>query len=113
MPKSAFLGEFEQVLLLAVARLEGKQAYGMAIRKEIQERTGQDVAIGSVYSALDRLQHKGFVSSTVGDPTPERGGRAKRYYQLCKQGVAALTRCREMYAKLWDGLELDPKAHSR
>ena len=78
MPKSAFLGEFEQVLLLAVARLQGKQAYGMAIRKEIEERTGQDVAIGSVYSALDRLQQKGFVSSAVGDPSPERGGRAKR-----------------------------------
>ena len=113
MPKSAFLGELEQVLLLAVARLEGKRAYGMAIRKEIEERTGQNVAIGSVYSALDRLQQKGFVASAVGDPTPERGGRAKRYYRLCGQGVAALTRCRDMYARLWDGLELDPETRGR
>ncbi len=109
MTKSAFLGEFEQVVLLVVARMEGG-AYGMAIRQEIEGRTSQDVAIGSVYSALDRMEKKGLVASEVGDPTPERGGRAKRYYRLRPPGVLALTRSRETNAKLWEGLELDQEA---
>ena len=113
MPKSMFLGELEMVLLLTVARLEGREAHGMAIRREIEVRTGQDVAIGSVYSALDRLQRKGFVSSELGAPTPERGGRAKRHYRLRQRGVSALTRCHEVYANLWDGLELDQQALAR
>lgn len=99
-------GEFEQVVLLTVARLED-DAYGMAIRQEIADRTGRDVGIGSVYSALDRMEAKGFVSSVLGDPTPERGGRAKRFYRLERSGVLALHRAREMFASLWDGLVLD------
>ncbi len=112
MPKSGFLGEFEQIVLLIVARLEGG-AYGMAIRQDIEERTSQDVAIGSVYSALDRMEKKGLVASEVGDPTPERGGRAKRYYRLRRPGVLALTQSREIYSKLWEGLELDQEAFGR
>ena len=110
MPKSEFLGEFEQVVLLVVTRLDGG-AYGMAIRREIEERTAQDVAIGSVYSALDRMEKKGLVESEVGDPTPERGGRAKRYYRLRRSGVLALTRSREINARLWEGLDLDQDAY--
>ena len=114
MPKSGFLGEFEQIVLLMVARLEGGDgAYGMAIRQDIEKRTSQDVAIGSVYSALDRMEKKGLVASEVGDPTPERGGRAKRYYRLRRPGVLALTQSREIYAKLWEGLELDQEAFGR
>ncbi len=109
MPKSEFLGEFEQVVLLAAARLRDG-AYGMAIREEIEDRTGQDVSIGSVYSALDRIEKKGLVVSRIGDPTPERGGRAKRYYQLRRPGVMALTRSREIASTLWEGLDLDPEA---
>ena len=112
MPKSEFLGEFEQVVLLVVARLEGG-AYGMAIRQVIEERTSHDVAIGSVYSALDRMEKKGLVVSEVGEPTPERGGRAKRFYRLRRPGVIALTRSRETYAQLWEGLELDREAYGR
>ena len=112
MPQSEFLGEFEQIVLLIVARLEGG-AYGMAIRQDIEERTSQDVAIGSVYSALDRMEKKGLVASEVGDPTPERGGRAKRYYRLRRPGVLALTRSHETHAKLWEGLELDQEAYGR
>lgn len=104
-----FPGEFEQVVLLTVARLED-QAYGTAIRQEIADRTGRDVGIGSVYSALDRMEAKGFVSSTLGDPTPRRGGRAKRYYRLERAGVLALERAREMYVRLWDGLALGREA---
>jgi DNA-binding PadR family transcriptional regulator len=106
MTTREFPGEFEQVVLLTIARLKD-QAYGMAIRREIADRTGRDVGIGSVYSALDRMEQKGFVSSTVGDPTPERGGKAKRYYRMERAGVLALQRARDMFAQLWDGLVLD------
>ena len=109
MPKGGFLGEFEHVVLLAVARLE-TTAYGMAIQREIEARTGRDVGIGSVYSALDRMEKKGFVSSSVGEPTPERWGRAKRFYTLDWPGFVALERTREMYANLWEGLHLDRDA---
>jgi PadR family transcriptional regulator PadR len=93
-------------VLLAVARLKD-DAYGKAIRQEIADRTGRDVGIGSVYSALDRMEAKGFVSSVLGDPTPERGGRAKRYYCLEPAGVTALRRAREMFDNLWEDLVLD------
>jgi DNA-binding PadR family transcriptional regulator len=109
MPRGEYLGEFEQVVLLALARLKD-QAYGMAIRQEIADRTGRDVGIGSIYSALDRLEEKGHISSTLGDPTPKRGGRAKRYYRLERSGFSALKRMREMYARLWDGLVHDQEA---
>ena len=109
MSQREFPGEFEQVALLTVARLKD-QAYGMTIRQEIADRTGRDVGIGSVYSALDRMEAKGFISSTLGDPTPQRGGRAKRYYRLERAGVLALERARETYARLWDGLVLDREA---
>ena len=97
---------------LALARLKDR-AYGMAIREEIEDRTGRDVGIGSVYSALDRMEKKGFVSSRVGDPTPERGGGAKRFYALKWPGFVVLERTREMYASLWDGLQLDRDAYGR
>ena len=109
MSSREYPGEFEQVVLLTVARLNG-EAYGMAIREEIADRTGRDVGIGSVYSALDRMEAKGFVSSSLGDPTPERGGRAKRYYRLERAGVLALQRAREMFTNLWEGLVLDQEA---
>jgi len=104
--KREFPGEFEQVVLLTIARLKD-QAYGMAIRQEIANRTGRDVGIGSVYSALDRMEDKGFITSFLGDPTPERGGKAKRFYRLERAGVLALQRAREMFTRLWDDLVLD------
>ena len=103
-----FFGEFEQVVLLALARL-GDRAYGMAVHREIEERTGRDVAIGSVYRALDRLQRKGHVSSRLGEPTPERGGRAKRFYSIESPGIWALRKSRKMFARLWEGLQIDPE----
>lgn len=107
VPKGNVLGEFEQVVLLALARL-GQDAYGMAIRNEIEQRTARDVTIGSLYSALDRLERKGYVSSSLGDPTPARGGRAKRFYCLEVPGVHALNRSKDMFDRLWEGLQLDP-----
>lgn len=109
MSQREYPGEFEQAVLLTLARLKDR-AYGMAIRQEIADRTARDVGIGSVYSALDRLEAKRFISSTLGDPTPERGGRAKRFYRLERAGFLALKRARDMYARLWDGLVLDQEA---
>jgi PadR family transcriptional regulator PadR len=106
MSRSEFLGEFEQVVLLTVARL-GEGAYGMAIRQEIEDRARRRVAIGSVYAALDRMERKGYVSSEVGDPTPVRGGRAKRFYTLRPPGAEVLRRSHELLEGLWDGLDLD------
>jgi DNA-binding PadR family transcriptional regulator len=105
--KGEYLGEFEQVVLLALARLD-EDAYGARIRREISGRTGRDVSIGSLYSALDRMERKGFVSSTLGAPTRERGGKAKRHYRLEAPGLHALNRSREMYDRLLEGLDLDP-----
>ena len=106
MSKGSYLGEFEQIVLLALARLE-EGAYGMAIMEEIEARTGREVAIGSVYSALDRMERKGYLSSRLGEPTRSRGGRAKKYFQVEATGLEALNRSREMVAQLLDGLDLE------
>lgn len=106
MPRGDYLGEFEQMVLLAVARLKG-EAYGMAILDELGRTTGVDAAVGSVYAALDRLERRGLVSSTVGAPTPSRGGRAKRFFSLSPAGSIALERTRSALDALWDGLELE------
>jgi PadR family transcriptional regulator len=106
MPRGDFLGEFEQIVLLAVARMDG-EAYGIAILDEIADRTGMEPAVASVYAALDRLGRRGFVSSQVGAPTPERGGRAKRFFSIRPAGALALMRSRRALDALWEGLELD------
>jgi len=106
MPRGEYLGEFEQMILLAAARL-GEDAYGIAILEEIQERTGTESAVASVYAALDRLERRGLVASHVGAPTPERGGRAKRFFTLRPAGAVALHRSRHALDSLWDGLEID------
>ena len=112
MPKGDILGEFEQVVLLALGRL-GEEAYGTRIRSEIADRAAREVTIGSLYSALDRMERKGYVSSRLGDPTPERGGKAKRYYRLEIPGLHALNRQREILDRLWEDLELDPERFAR
>jgi PadR family transcriptional regulator len=104
MGKGDYLGEFEQIVLLAVLRL-GKNAYGVTIWEEIEKRTGRSVIIGAVYATLDRLETKRFISSKVGDPTPERGGRAKRFFKITTQGSAALERSRRILDNMWAGLD--------
>lgn len=106
VPRGDYLGEFEQMVMLAVARL-GEGAYGMAILEEIAERTGSEVAVASVYACLDRLERRGYVASRVGEPTPERGGRAKKFFRLEPAGAHALGRARSALDSLWEGLELD------
>jgi DNA-binding PadR family transcriptional regulator len=84
------LGEFEQLILLALVDLRGEEAYGVPIRESIARRTGREISTGAVYTALDRLQSKGLVSSRMGQPTAERGGRRKRLYRLRPAGARAL-----------------------
>lgn len=100
MSKRDYLGEFEMVVMLTLLHLEDG-AYGMTIRMDIEERTGRTVSIGAVYTTLRRLQRKGYVSSELGEPSPSRGGRAKKYFTLEPDGLAALQRSREMFARLW------------
>jgi PadR family transcriptional regulator, regulatory protein PadR len=97
------LGEFELMVLLVVLRL-GEGAYGVPIAREIEKETGREVRIGSVYAALDRLQRKGLVSSTIGEPTPERGGRAKRYFQVTGLGLRQVRQTQRTLVALWSGL---------
>jgi len=105
MSKSTFLGEFEQVVLLAVQRLEG-QGYGMSIRREIEHRTGRGVSIGAIYATLERLEKKALLKSWEGDPTPVRGGRSRRHFALRSEGGEALVRSRGMLDSMWDGVEI-------
>jgi PadR family transcriptional regulator PadR len=100
------LGEFEQLVLLAIVRL-APNAYGSTIRMLIEERTGRSVAIGALYTALDRLERKGYVSSSLSDPTPQRGGRAKRYFKLRPAGASALRRSHEALTRMWAGIGPD------
>jgi DNA-binding PadR family transcriptional regulator len=98
------LGEFEHVVLLAIMRL-GDEAYAVSIRDEIARCTGRDASRGSVYITLDRLETKGYLRSRLADSTPERGGRAKRYYALRPRAVEALKESRRALVALWRGLE--------
>jgi DNA-binding PadR family transcriptional regulator len=104
MARREHLGKFEQIVLLAVLRL-GDDAYGVPIRTEIEQRTGRSLTVGALYRTLDRLEGKGYVSSTFGDPTPERGGRSKRYFKVRPLGVRTLRASREALAAMWEGLE--------
>ena len=104
MAKGEYLGEFEHIVLLAVWRLSDG-AYGMSVRREMVDRTGRDVSIGAVYATLDRLAAKGLVTSALSDPTPERGGRAKRSFRLTGAGVDAANRTRQELANMLEGLE--------
>jgi PadR family transcriptional regulator PadR len=104
MTDAATLGEFEHMVLLAIMRL-GEDAYAVPVREEIARCTGRDVSRGSIYITLDRLETKGYLRSRLGDPTPERGGRAKRYYMLRPRAVDALKESRRALVALWRGLE--------
>jgi PadR family transcriptional regulator, regulatory protein PadR len=99
------LGEFEQIVLLAILRL-GDNAYGVTIGAEITACTRREPTPGALYTTLDRLEDKGLVTSRLGDPTPQRGGRAKRYFALNSKGVVAITRAQQSYRRLLKGCEL-------
>ena len=97
------LGEFEQLILLALVELED-EAYGASIGRTIEERTGRQVSAGAVYTALGRLGNRGYVHSRVGAPTPQRGGRRRKYYRLTQEGIQALHRSLEVMRSMSAGL---------
>jgi PadR family transcriptional regulator PadR len=98
-----YLGEFEHIVLLALLRL-ADQAYGVTVRQEIELRINREVSIGAVYATLDRLAAKGYVKSHLGDPTPERGGRSKRFFRVTAKGIAAVNRTHGALERMTEGL---------
>ena len=99
------LGEFEQLILLAILRL-GDEAYGVTIRAELEHRADRAVSPGALYTALERLEATGLITSRMGAPTPQRGGRAKRHVMVTPGGMEALSRALRAYERLLDGLKL-------
>ena len=105
MARRDYLGEFELVVMLGLARLK-EEAYGMTIFEEIHEVTGRDLSIPAVYVTLNRLEKKGYVVSRTGESTIERGGRAKKYYRLTEEGTVALAASQQMLRRLAQGVSL-------
>jgi PadR family transcriptional regulator PadR len=104
VPRTAApLGEFEQALLLTLVRL-GDEAYGVSIHEELVARTGRDVALAAVYTTLDRLEKKGYLSHWIGAPTSVRGGRRKKHYRIEPPGAVALTASLDALERLTTGL---------
>ena len=103
--REKFLGEFEQFLLLSILKL-GDNAYGSTIRQLLAEIIKRDVTIGALYTTLERLEKKGLVDSKMGEVTPERGGRAKKYFQVTAKGQHALKRSKEALTSMWENLAL-------
>lgn len=106
MPKGKFLGEFELYVMLAIAHLAA-DAYGVTIRRKIEERTGRSVSIGSVYATGARLVEKGLLAVSVSDPLPVKGGRSRKIFRLTRAGEAALRHSTEMLRRMADGLNVD------
>jgi DNA-binding PadR family transcriptional regulator len=94
----------EHIVLLAVMRL-GSNAYGVTVRREIESATGRDISIGAVYATLVRLESKGLIKSFTGEPTAERGGRAKRYFRMSAEGEGALRNTHDVIVKMSAGLK--------
>ncbi len=105
MPKGDHLGEFEQLVMLALLRLKD-DAYGMRVRREIQSRTERSVSIGSVYATLQRLERKGYVRSSVSDPEPIPGGRARKFFLVTREGGRALLRTQESLQRMSAGMSI-------
>jgi len=103
MKDQSYLSDFELIAMLVLLRL-GDDAYGVPIAREMEEQTKREVKLGSVYAALERLEEKGFVLSELGEPTQERGGRAKRYFHITKQGMRQVRETQKTLIKLWRGI---------
>ena len=106
MSKGDHLGEFELLVLLAILRL-GEGAYGMTVRRELEDTAQRSVTLGSVYGTLDRLEAKGLVKSWRTDPDPVRGGHPRRYFEVAPEGQWALSRAQRMMKRMWAGVELE------
>ena len=103
MRRRDYLGSFELMVLLAMMRL-GDEAYGVPIAREIEESSGSAFLVASVYAALQRLELKGLVVSRLGEPTAERGGKAKKFFAITSTGIAEVLRTQASLSKLWGGL---------
>ena len=101
------LNEVDQMVMLALVRLES-DAYGVTIRAEIESRSERSVSMAAVYSALDRLERRGYAQSLLSSPTSERGGRAKKHFRITAEGAAELRQARGVMARMWEGLEMHP-----
>lgn len=95
-----YMGEFEELVLLTIASLD-KDAYGVSIKNDIERRAGRKLSIGALHSTLTRLEEKRFIASHLGEPTEERGGRRKRYFELTQKGKAGLHQVKELRDALW------------
>ncbi|UCG84865.1 MAG: helix-turn-helix transcriptional regulator [Gemmatimonadota bacterium] len=104
MPRKAPLGEFEQLVLLAILR-RGKDAYSLGVRRELEEHAGRQVSRGAFYATLDRLESKGYVSWKTVPPAESRGGLPQRQFQVTTSGIRALRSSRNTLLSLWQGLE--------
>ena len=106
-----YLGEFELTVLLSLLRL-GEDSYGVPIARGIEATTGREVGIASVYAALERLERKEFVKSRIGEPTPERGGRAKRFFRVTPLGLRQVRKTQKTLVRLWQDLPQLEGGHS-
>jgi len=104
MAKGDFLGEFEYIVMLSLIRL-GEDAYGMTIRRDIEERTERTIAVGAVYAALERLEDKGYIRSREGETTRGRGSRSKTYYKVTGAGLRAVQQTRSVFRRMEKGME--------
>ena len=105
MGQEGLLGAFEEQVMLAIARGRS-EAYGMTVRRDIEERSGRSVSIGAVYATMERLAAKGLIAAHAGDPAVARKGRARKYFALEEAGARALLRAREVHAQMWEGVDL-------
>jgi DNA-binding PadR family transcriptional regulator len=103
MAKRGYLGEFEFLVILALLRLR-ENGYGVQVSREIERRCGRGVSLGSLYATLERLEEQGLVSSSLGEPTVERGGRAKRYFHVTTNGLKAVRESQRALSSMWEGL---------
>ena len=95
-----FIGEFEELVLLTIASL-GQEAYGVSIKEDIEKRSERSISIGALHSTITRLEEKGYIKSWLGEPTQERGGRRKRYFELTHQGKLGLHSMKDLRDELW------------
>ncbi|SMD38303.1 Transcriptional regulator PadR-like family protein [Reichenbachiella faecimaris] len=100
-----YLGEFEELVLLTIANLDN-EAYGMAVLKDINVRTHRNLSLGGMHSTLTRLEEKGYITSYLGEPTHERGGRRKRYFELTSLAKTSLTEMKSLRDELWNNAKI-------
>ena len=103
MERRVTLGAFDLMIMLALIRL-GEPAYGVPISREIEDASGRVVAVATLYAALARLEKKGLIASKLGEPTAERGGRAKRYFRVTAKGLREVRDTQRVFTSLWQGI---------